>query len=120
MLRHLPRHGRGAIAFAGVVATGYKSDAALAGIVRLGLGYFTGDKGIGPGGYRLGEFPPGWSEWNDRYRDTVRRFWRGDAGVLPDLARALHGSSEIFEPRGRGPAMAAGSSGRTRRRTMEG
>ncbi len=58
---------------------------------------------IGPGGYRLGEFPRGWSEWNDRYRDTVRRFWRGDAGVLPDLARALHGSSEIFESRGRGP-----------------
>jgi glycogen operon protein len=58
---------------------------------------------IGPGGYRLGEFPTGWSEWNDRYRDTVRRFWRGDAGVLPELARALHGSSEIFESHGRGP-----------------
>ena len=36
---------------------------------------------VGPGGYRLGAFPPGWGEWNDRYRDTVRRFWRGDAGL---------------------------------------
>ena len=38
---------------------------------------------IGPGGYQLGAFPPGWGEWNDRFRDTVRRFWRGDAGQVP-------------------------------------
>lgn len=59
---------------------------------------------IGPGGYQLGGFPPGWSEWNDRYRDTVRRFWRGDSGMLPDFARRLHGSSDIFEHSGRKPS----------------
>ena len=59
---------------------------------------------IGPGGYQLGHFPPGWSEWNDRYRDTVRRFWRGDKGELPELARRLHGSGDIFEHAGRRPS----------------
>jgi isoamylase len=59
---------------------------------------------IGPGGYQLGAFPPGWSEWNDRYRDTVRRFWRGDSGMLPDFARRVHGSSDIFEHSGRKPS----------------
>jgi len=58
---------------------------------------------IGPGGYQLGNFPPGWSEWNDRYRDTVRRFWRGDPGVLPELAARLSGSADIFDRRGRRP-----------------
>jgi glycogen operon protein len=50
---------------------------------------------IGPGGYQLGRFPPGWLEWNDRFRDDVRRFWRGDAGVGV-LATRLAGSSDIF------------------------
>ena len=59
---------------------------------------------IGPGGYQLGHFPPGWSEWNDRYRDTVRRFWRGDPGMLPEFARRIHGSSDIFEHSGRRPS----------------
>lgn len=59
---------------------------------------------IGPGGYQLGNFPTGWSEWNDRYRDTVRRFWRGDAGMLPEFARRVHGSSDIFEHNGRRPS----------------
>jgi glycogen operon protein len=58
---------------------------------------------IGPGGYQLGNFPNGWGEWNDRYRDTVRKFWRGDSGILPDFARRLHGSSDIFEHSGRRP-----------------
>jgi glycogen operon protein len=58
---------------------------------------------IGPGGYQLGGFPPGWSEWNDRYRDTVRRFWRGDGDMLPDLAKSFLGSSDLFERRGRRP-----------------
>ncbi|MGI9433848.1 MAG: glycogen debranching protein GlgX, partial [Geminicoccaceae bacterium] len=58
---------------------------------------------IGPGGYQLGGFPPGFAEWNDRYRDTVRRFWRGDDGMLPDLARSLLGSSDLFERQGRRP-----------------
>jgi glycogen operon protein len=51
---------------------------------------------LGPGGYRLGEFPPAWFEWNDRYRDTVRRFWRGDAGMIGDLATRVSGSSDVF------------------------
>jgi glycogen operon protein len=59
---------------------------------------------IGPGGYQLGHFPAGWSEWNDRYRDIVRRFWRGDAGILPEFARRVHGSSDIFEHCGRRPS----------------
>ncbi len=59
---------------------------------------------IGPGGYQLGNFPNGWSEWNDRYRDTVRRYWRGDPGMLPEIARRLHGSSDIFEHNGRRPS----------------
>ncbi|MEM7765109.1 MAG: glycogen debranching protein GlgX [Pseudomonadota bacterium] len=58
---------------------------------------------IGPGGYQLGSFPPGWAEWNDRYRDTVRRFWRGDERQAPALARRLHGSADIFEASGRPP-----------------
>jgi glycogen operon protein len=54
-------------------------------------------------GYQLGHFPPGWSEWNDQYRDTVRRFWRGTDGVLPELASRLTGSSDIFDRNGRRP-----------------
>ena len=52
-------------------------------------------------GYRLGRFPPGWSEWNGAFRDCVRRFWRGDAGVVPELASRLTGSSDIYAPSGR-------------------
>ncbi|MBW4092562.1 MAG: glycogen debranching protein GlgX [Proteobacteria bacterium] len=52
-------------------------------------------------GYRLGAFPSAWGEWNDRYRDTVRRFWRGDAGQLGELATRVAGSADIFAPRHR-------------------
>lgn len=58
---------------------------------------------LGGGGYQVGGFPPGWSEWNDRFRDTVRTFWRGDAGRLPALAQAMTGSREIYEQNGRQP-----------------
>ncbi|MCB1462232.1 MAG: glycogen debranching protein GlgX [Nitratireductor sp.] len=51
---------------------------------------------IGPGGYQLGHFPDAFIEWNDRYRDTVRKFWRGDAHMLGALATALAGSSDVF------------------------
>lgn len=51
---------------------------------------------IGPGGYQLGNFPQNFLEWNDRYRDDVRRFWRGDAGTLGALATRLAGSSDAF------------------------
>ena len=58
---------------------------------------------VGPDGYQLGRFPADWGEWNDRYRDTVRRFWRGDNAQLPALASCLHGSSKYFEHNGRCP-----------------
>ncbi len=58
---------------------------------------------IGHGGYQLGQFPGNWQEWNDRFRDAVRRFWRGDEGMIPELARRLHGSADIFEHHGRRP-----------------
>jgi glycogen operon protein len=51
---------------------------------------------VGLGGYQVGNFPPGWSEWNGKYRDTVRSFWRGDAGALPELASRLAGSADLF------------------------
>src|SRR6185369_15501153 len=51
---------------------------------------------IGPGGYQLGRFPSHWLEWNDRYRDDVRRFWRGDSGTAGVMATRLMGSSDIF------------------------
>ncbi|MGZ6515694.1 MAG: glycogen debranching protein GlgX [Actinomycetota bacterium] len=53
-------------------------------------------------GYQTGAFPLGWSEWNDRFRDTVRRFWRGDPGQVRDLAYRLSGSSDVYGPSGRG------------------
>ena len=58
---------------------------------------------VGTNGYQLGNFPPGWAEWNAQYRDTVRRFWKGDSGVLPDLASRLAGSSDYFGYHGRRP-----------------
>jgi glycogen operon protein len=51
---------------------------------------------VGTGGYRLGHFPARWHEWNDRYREDVRRFWRGDQGSLGALATRLAGSADIF------------------------
>jgi glycogen operon protein len=59
---------------------------------------------IGPGGYQLGAFPPDWAEWNDRFRDCVRRYWNGERGLLPELARSLHGSSDLFEHNDRRPS----------------
>jgi isoamylase len=58
---------------------------------------------VGLGGYQLGHFPPGWSEWNDRYRDTVRAFWRGDSGKLGEFAERFAGSSDLFRHNGRKP-----------------
>ncbi|MBK7661493.1 MAG: glycogen debranching protein GlgX [Betaproteobacteria bacterium] len=59
---------------------------------------------IGPGGHRLGAFPAGWAEWNDRYRDTVRRFWRGDGGLAGELATRIAGSADVFGAGRRSPA----------------
>jgi isoamylase len=56
---------------------------------------------VGPGGYQVGNFPVGWAEWNDKYRDSVRRFWRGDGGQVPELAFRLSGSSDLYQASGR-------------------
>lgn len=58
---------------------------------------------IGPDGYQLGNHPPGFAEWNDRFRDTVRRFWKGEPGMRPDLAARLSGSADLFDRRFRRP-----------------
>jgi len=58
---------------------------------------------IGPGGYQVGNFPPQWSEWNGRYRDTVRDFWRGQTPNVPEFASRLCGSSDLYESSGRRP-----------------
>jgi isoamylase len=58
---------------------------------------------LGQGGYQVGNFPVGWTEWNGRYRDTVRRFWKGDGGVVSELATRLCGSSDLYERSGRRP-----------------
>ncbi|MND69918.1 Glycogen debranching enzyme [compost metagenome] len=57
----------------------------------------------GPGGYQVGGFPPGWAEWNDRFRDTARAFWRGDGGQMAKLAKRLTASGDLFNQRGRRP-----------------
>ena len=59
---------------------------------------------VGYGGYRVGEFPAAWGEWNDRYRDTVRRFWRGDGEHVGELATRVAGSPDIFGTRSRPPS----------------
>jgi len=58
---------------------------------------------VGLGGYQLGRFPAGWTEWNDRYRDGTRAFWRGDAGKMGEFAERLAGSSDLFRHNGRKP-----------------
>jgi isoamylase len=58
---------------------------------------------VGLGGYQLGAFPPDWGEWNDRFRDTVRRFWKGEGSLTGDLAARITGSEDIFGGAGRRP-----------------
>src|SRR4051794_13330667 len=58
---------------------------------------------IGPGGYQVGQFPPGWAEWNDKFRDTTRAFWKGDEGAIADFAKRVSGSGDLFNKRGRRP-----------------
>jgi isoamylase len=58
---------------------------------------------VGWGGYQLGRFPPGWAEWNDRFRDAVRSFWRRDGGRIGELAERFAGSSDVFRHDGRKP-----------------
>jgi glycogen operon protein len=68
-----------------------RQDPALAGVKLISEPW-----DIGPGGYQLGNHPPRFSEWNDRYRDTVRRYWRGDEGQRADFAARLAGSADLF------------------------
>ncbi|MEP6916623.1 MAG: glycogen debranching protein GlgX [Acidobacteriota bacterium] len=58
---------------------------------------------LGEGGYQVGNFPSKWTEWNGKYRDVVRRFWRGDGGVVSELATRLSGSSDLYAQSGRRP-----------------
>ena len=58
---------------------------------------------IGPGGYQVGNFPPQWTEWNGKYRDTVRDFWRGEPATLGEFASRLTGSADLYETSGRRP-----------------
>jgi len=58
---------------------------------------------VGPGGYQVGNFPPGWTEWNGKYRDCVRKFWKGDGGLVSEFATRLCGSSDLYERSGRKP-----------------
>ncbi|MFV1918326.1 glycogen debranching protein GlgX [Sphingomonas sp. MJ1 (PH-R8)] len=58
---------------------------------------------IGPGGYQLGNFPPSFAEWNDKYRDGVRKYWRGDPSMRGELAARISGSSDLFDRRARRP-----------------
>jgi isoamylase len=58
---------------------------------------------LGEGGYQVGNFPIGWAEWNGRYRDTIRRYWKGDGGQAAEMAYRLTGSSDLYETSGRRP-----------------
>ena len=70
---------------------------------------------LGPGGYQLGNHPPGMAEWNDKFRDDVRRFWRGDSGLRGALAARLQGSADLFDHHGRRPWAVAQLHHRARR-----
>ncbi|MEX2223157.1 MAG: glycogen debranching protein GlgX [Candidatus Rokuibacteriota bacterium] len=58
---------------------------------------------LGQGGYQVGNFPVGWAEWNGKYRDTIRRYWKGDEGQVAEVAYRLTGSSDLYETGGRRP-----------------
>ena len=65
---------------------------------------------VGPGGYQVGNFPPLWTEWNGKYRDTVRDFWRGEPATLGEFASRLTGSADLYENSGRRPVASSTSS----------
>ena len=58
---------------------------------------------VGAGGYQVGNFPPGWNEWNDKYRDSMRSYWKGDGGLIGEFARRFSGSADLYEASGRKP-----------------
>jgi isoamylase len=59
---------------------------------------------LGPGGYQVGNFPVLWTEWNGKYRDCIRHFWKGDGGMVGELATRLSGSSDLYQHNGRRPS----------------
>ncbi|MEO5374784.1 MAG: glycogen debranching protein GlgX [Alphaproteobacteria bacterium] len=88
--------------------TGYHADSAFLAAIRQdpvlsNVKLISEPWDLGLGGYQLGGFPPGWSEWNDRYRNAVRSFWRGDHKMVPEMATRLTGSSDLFDHDGRRP-----------------
>jgi glycogen operon protein len=93
----------------GRTASGFSAEAPLLAAIAQdpvlrGLRLIAEPWDVGPGGYRLGGFPAPWLEWNDRYRDDVRKFWRGDPGAVGALATRLAGSADIFAPSRRSPS----------------
>jgi glycogen operon protein len=78
-------------------------DTVLQDPIMAGLKLIAEPWDLGHGGYQLGNFPPGWAEWNAQYRDTLRRFWKGDQGLVAEVASRVAGSSDIFGFRGRRP-----------------
>ncbi len=78
-------------------------DALLQDPVLAGVKLIAEPWDLGPGGYQLGNHPPGMAEWNDRFRDDVRRFWRGDSGLRGALAARLQGSADVFDHQRRRP-----------------
>ena len=86
----------------GRTEAGFSRDAAFFHAVRqdpvlAGVKLIAEPWDVGPGGYQLGAYPPPFTEWNDKFRDDVRRFWRGDAGMVPSLANRITGSAAQFD-----------------------
>ena len=92
--------GRGDVAFEreGTFFKALRQDPVLAGTVWIAEPW-----DLGPGGYQLGNFPRGWLEWNDKFRDSARAFWLGHDCTRGEFARRLAGSSDIFQAQGRLP-----------------
>jgi glycogen operon protein len=89
-------------------STGFESGASFFAALRrdpvlAGVKLIAEPWDVGPGGYRVGGFPPGWSEWNDRFRGTVRRTWTGAGNQINDLAGRMTGSADLFRGEGRTP-----------------
>jgi glycogen debranching enzyme GlgX len=89
-------------------ADGFSSTAAFLSAIRqdpvlAGVKLIAEPWDLGPGGYQLGNFPAGWLEWNDRYRDTMRAFWLGEKASLGEFARRFAASSDVFQHHGRQP-----------------
>ena len=113
-LRHWVRLGFDGFRFdlapvLGRLATGFTPEAPLLTAIRQdpelsSVTLIAEPWDVGPGGYRLGQFPSPWMEWNDRYRDDVRRFWRGDRGATSALATRLTGSADVYAGSGRPPS----------------